>query len=137
MKDYSIVLFPKEIARRVYELSAHAAKERGDAKHVATQDNEALIAGFVKDAVEHLTRAVGVYHKGTTVGDDDVSIDFCMPANWSEGWLPERDAQAFAAFYAVAKWFEISGMDGAVFMAKAQESIGNIGYSLNRRMKPL
>lgn len=136
MKDYSIELDLTTMARVVYEITANVAKERGEAKHIATEDNASLITSFMRNATGLLNKAFGVYSKGYETADKIV-LHYSMPENWDIAWAPKKEAESFLAYYAVAKWYELSGGDSALYLARAEEALDNIGYSLNRRKKPL
>lgn len=137
MKNFKIELkIGDDVARYVYELTANVAKERGETKHIATEDNE-IIIGFIKSAAGILFRGLGSYAKEYNADDECVRFVICVPENWSEEWFPIHECKMFLANYSTAKWVELSGMDSSLFLARSQEALDNIGYSLDRRLKPL
>lgn len=132
MKEYSVALNLDSIAIDVYRLTANAAKERGDADHVATADNADMIRRFFAAAMPMLKIAFGRYF----LSSDDAVVKYSMPENWS---IDEKGVEEccteYMANYAAAKWFELSGT-GDRFIQAANDALESLNGFLNKRTKP-
>lgn len=133
MKEYSVDLNLSKRAEDVYRLTANAAKERGDADHVATEDNADMVNRLFAGAMPMLKMAFGRYF----VTSNNGVVTYCMPENWkvNEDAVAECCAE-FLANYGVAKWFELSGT-GDRFIQAANDALEGLNQFLNKRIKPI
>lgn len=137
MKEYAFTLeIDKDIRSQVYRLTANAAMERGDAVHVATEDNEDIIERFVVAALPVLRGAFGRYEaKVFLSGDVEVIVN--MPDNWNGSVDELRDlCRDFLVNMAVAGWFGLSG-SGENFVSAANVALSGIGLLMEKRLKPV
>lgn len=124
----SYVLDIKDVLTAVYRLTANAAVQRGDADHVATEDNKDMLNQFLEEGKGLLMNAFGRY--ATPTG-------YAMPSNW-----PDRSeevsslAKDFLANYVTAKWFELNGA-GDKFLATANTELESIKLLLIQRRRPI
>lgn len=130
MKSYSVLIDYEELCEVVYRITANAAKERGDALHVATEEDKDLIEGFFSAAMPALRTAFGKYLTGG-------SISYSMPENWSNDELTVGYCcTEYLVDVALARWFEMSGVANA-YMNAARGAIEALVLCLNKRKKPI
>ena len=73
MKSYEVNIVEKDIFDAVYNITANAAVQRGDAAHVATEDNKGILQEFLEKGKALVSAALGRYGNG---------LEYSMPANW-------------------------------------------------------
>jgi hypothetical protein len=130
MRSYSVLIDYPELCEVVYRITANAAKERGDALHVATEEDKDLIEGFFSAAMPALRTAFGKYLTGG-------SISYSMPENWSNDELTVGYCcTEYLVDVALARWFEMSGVANA-YMNAARGAIEALVLCLNKRKKPI
>lgn len=128
MKQYSISIKEENVLKEIYRLTANAAVQRGDAQHVATEDNKDILLRFIAEGARLLEKAIGRYSTGGT--------GYSMPENW-----PDRSSdidglsESFLVNYSIAKWYELNGT-GERFISSANEALEEIARILNKRIKP-
>ena len=132
MKQYEVSITEELVLKGVYQLTANAAVQRGDAQHVATVDNKNMLLQFLGEGKKSLEKAFGRYSVGV-VGD---KFYYSMPGEW-----PDRSAEVnslseiFLMNYAIAKWYELHGT-GDRFLSAANEALNEIIVMLGKRNKP-
>lgn len=134
MKVYSVNLDLEERAKDVYRLTANAAKERGDADHVATEDNAEMVNRILNAAMPMLKMAFGRFF----VSSSEENIKYSMPENWvADNEAVSECCAEYITNYAVAKWFELSGGTGDRFAQAANDALEAINLFLYKRVKPI
>lgn len=120
MKNYKVKIVEEDILDAVYNITANAAVQRGDAAHVATEDNKGILQEFLEKGKALVSAALGRYGNG---------LEYSMPANWDfEDEVNER-VNKFLVDYIVASWMGLA----AEIELPALELI----TILNKRNKPL
>lgn len=137
MKRYSISVGINDIATEVYRVTANAAVERGDAAHVATEDNEGMVERFVIAALPVLRGAIGRYDARVEYAGGNVEVDITLPDNW-RGTAEELKAACmeYLIHMAVAGWYELAGTADRNINA-ANVALSGLGIILDRRTKPV
>ena len=131
MKEVRADIKDSEVLVEVKRLSANAAQQRGDALHVATDDNDALLAGFFGEVQNEIVMVLSKYAK------EDSGIVFTLPDNWDsalEGVLKKRVKDAFV-FGVLAKWFLLA--NESVYSTMFKGCIDEIHEVLNKRIRPV
>ena len=124
------------VLKGVYQLTANAAVQRGDAQHVATVDNKDMLSQFIGEGKKLVEKALGRYSTGVKVEGGKELLGYSMPAEW-----PDRSAEitslaeVFLTNYVIAKWYELNGT-GDRFLNVANEALSEIGVLLGKRNKP-
>ena len=129
MNTYEVKIVKEDIFGAVYNITANAAVQRGDAQAVATEDNKDMLQQFKDEGFKLLEKALGRYYVGNG--------RYSMPSNWPN---LSADINALAekaiANYILAKWYELNGT-GDKYMAVFSEVLTNIANILNKREKPI
>lgn len=129
MKNYEVKIVEEDIFDAVYNITANAAVQRGDAQAVATEDNKDMLQQFKDEGFKLLEMVFGRYYVGNG--------RYSMPSNWPN---LSADINALAekamANYILAKWYELNGA-GDKYMAVFSEVLTNIANILNKRNKPI
>ena len=120
MKSYKVNIVEEDIFDAVYNITANAAAQRGDALHVATEDNKAILEEFLKKGKVLVAAALGRYGNG---------LKYSMPASWDfEDEVNER-VNKFLVDYIVASWMGLA--------AEIELPILELITILNKRKKPI
>lgn len=128
MTTYTVNILDSSICDRVYELTANAAVQRGDALRVATEDNEEMITRFITEGKKLLNKAFGRYAVGL--------LSYSMPSNWPDRSEEVKNlSESFLTHYSIAKWYELNGT-GERFLNDANEMLVEISNILGKRIKP-
>lgn len=128
MTEYTINIEDNDVLVRVYNQTANAALQRGDALHVATEDNKDIITQFITEGKKLLNKALGRYSSG--------SLTYLMPGNWpNRSSEVDEIAKSFLAHYSTAKWYELNGT-GDRFINDANEMLVELSNILGKRNKP-
>lgn len=120
MKTYKVEIEEVEICDAVYNITANAAAQRGDAAHVATEDNKGILEEFLEKGKVIVAAALGRYGNG---------LEYSMPDNWNYKDEIDERVNAFLVDYVVASWM---GLSEAV-----EVPILELMSILNKRNKPL
>ena len=120
MKTYNVEIEEAEICDAVYNITANAAAQRGDAAHVATEDNKDILEEFLEKGKVIVAAALGRYGNG---------LRYSMPDNWNYKDEIDERVNAFLVDYVVASWM---GLSEAV-----EVPILELMSILNKRNKPL
>lgn len=120
MKSYEVNIVEKDIFDAVYNITANAAAQRGDALRVATEDNKAILEEFLEKGKALVSAALGRYGNG---------LEYSMPANWD--WKEEVDERVnkFLADYVTASWYALT--------AEVELPVIELMSILNKRKKPI
>lgn len=119
----------QNVLKEVYQLTANAAVQRGDAQAVATVDDIDMLNVFIEDGKKLLEKALGRYSTG--------KLGYSMPENWKDRSVDINDhAHVFLKNYVLSKWYELNGT-GERFIAMANEALECIVLILNKREKPI
>lgn len=120
MKNYKVKIVEEDIFDAVYNITANAAAQRGDALHVATEDNKDILEEFLEKGKVLVAAALGRYGNG---------LEYSMPASWDfEDEVNER-VNKFLVDYIVASWMGLS--------AETQLPALELITILNKRKKPI
>ena len=120
MKSYEVNIVEEDIFDAVYNITANAAAQRGDALHVATEDNKGVLVEFLEKGKTVVATALGRYGNG---------LKYSMPESWDfEDEVNER-VNKFLVDYIVASWMGLA----AEIELPALELI----TILNKRKKPI
>lgn len=131
----TITISKEKISEAVYRLTANAEMERGDEAHIATEDNAAVVMGFVDDAAHLLSDVVSFYGDAITDGDS-VVVTLNMPSHWGGNTDVATDAiRVFLENYTIARWFELSGTADR-FNNAASAALVALKKVLDKRLKP-
>lgn len=129
MKQFFIEIDDNDVLKKVYQLTANAAVQRGDAQAVATEDNIDMLNVFIEDGKKLLEKALGRYSTG--------GLGYSMPENWKDRSEDiNGHADTFLKNYVLSKWYELNGT-GERFIAMANEALECIVLILNKREKPI
>ncbi len=129
MKQFFIEIDDNDVLEKVYQLTANAAVQRGDAQAVATEDNIDMLNVFIEDGKKLLEKALGRYSTG--------GLGYSMPENWKDRSEDiNGHADTFLKNYVLSKWYELNGT-GERFIAMANEALECIVLILNKREKPI
>lgn len=133
MRSYSVLIDYSELCVEVFRITANAAKERGDALHVATEEDKDLIESFFSAAMPALRTAFGRFLEGV----DDAGFKYLMPENWKVDEETVKECcNGFLVSIALAKWFELSGIANG-YVNAAQVAMEALRLCLNMRKKPI
>ena len=120
MNTYEVKIVEEDILDAVYNITANAAAQRGDALRVATEDNKGILEEFLEKGKRVVEAALGRYGNG---------LKYSMPASWDfEDEVNER-VNKFRVDYIVASWMGLA----SEIELPALELI----TILNKRNKPL
>lgn len=137
MKSYYLDIEADSVLEPVYRLTANAAQQRGDALHVATEDNKDMLLQFLGEATIRLEGIFGRYWVGLKTIDDKSVFVYSMPDNWPQKVNEVNGlVESFLANYVTAKWIELWGTAEG-FVNTANEVLGRIVELLNLRSKPI
>jgi hypothetical protein len=133
--EKTITIKKEDIAEAVYRLTANAEMERGDEAHIATEDNSAVVMGFINDAAHLLSDMVNVYGYAIA-NDENVVVSLNMPSHWGGKIEVAQDAaRVFLENYAIGRWFELSGTADR-FNNAASAALVTLKKVLDNRLKP-
>ena len=133
MRSYSVVINNSMLCEEVFRITANAAKERGDALHAATEEDKALIEGFIAGAMPVLRTAFGRFIDGAA----NVGIGYSMPENWKVDVVTvSYCCNEFLTNYALARWYELSGVANGCMNA-ANAALEALRLCLGKRVKPI
>lgn len=133
MKSYTVTIDKDALCVEVFRITANAAKERGDALHVATEEDKDLIEGFFSAAMPALRAGFGRFLEGV----DDSGFKYLMPENWKVDEETVKECcNGFLVSIALAKWFELSGIANG-YVNAAQVAMEALRICLNMRKKPI
>ena len=133
MRIYSVLFDYSALCDAVFRISANAAKERGDALHAATEEDKALIEGFIAGAMPALRTAFGRF----VDGEENGGIGYSMPENWKVDEVTVRYCcTEFLTNYALARWYELSGVANGCMNA-ANAALEALRLCLGKRVKPI
>lgn len=120
MKSYEVNIVEGDIFDAVYNITANAAAQRGDAAHVATEDNKIILEEFLEEGKVVVAAALGRYGNG---------LKYSMPDNWDYKKEVDEKVQAFLVDYVVARWMGLT--------AQVEMPVLDLMSILNKRNKPL
>lgn len=119
----------EEVLTEVMRISANAALQRGDAAHVATEDNEELLGAFFEEVKAEVVLLLSKY-----INSD---LAFSMPENWD--FSLEKTLKAIVksvlVYGVLAKWYALSG--DSVYGDMFSSTIEEILSILRKRVKPV
>lgn len=131
MKRIDVSIDKGAVLDDVKRLSANAAQQRGDALHVATEDNREVLDVFYTEVENEIVLLLPKYAKG-----GDMGISFDVPENWDSG-LEEglkRRVKDALLFGVLAKWYGLAGE--SVYTDMFVGVMNEIAGVLNKRVKP-
>lgn len=120
MKNYEVTINEEGIYTAVYNITANAAVQRGDAAHVATEDNKGVLKEFLEKGKAFIGPALGRYGSG---------LKYSMPASWSFKDEIDERVNAFLVDYVMASWVGL--------VAEVEKPVLELLSILNKRNKPL
>lgn len=120
MKSYKIQIVDDDIFDVVYNITANAALQRGDAAHVATEDQRKILVEFLTEGKEVVSAALGRYGNG---------LNYSMPDNWDYKDEIDKRVNAFLVDYVLTSWMGL--------VAQVEKPILELMSILNKRNKPL
>ena len=121
MKAYEVKIEKEKIYKAVYNITANAAQQRGDALHVATEDNINILEEFLEEGRAVVAAALGKYGNG--------GVKYSMPASWDFKEEVDEKAHAFLVGYIVARWMGLT--------AQVEIPVLELMSILNKRNKPI
>jgi hypothetical protein len=134
MKNYEVAIDKEKIYKAVYNITANAAAQRGDALRVATEDNDILLDEFLEKGKKLVEAALGRYGNGIEYPIENgvklpSVLKYSMPENWD--WKDELDERvnAFLADYITALWMGLT--------AEVTMPVLELMSILNKRKKPI
>jgi hypothetical protein len=134
MKNYEVAIDKEKIYKAVYNITANAAVQRGDAAHVATEDNKLILQEFLEKGKALVSAALGRYGNGIEYPIENgvklpSVLKYSMPENWD--WKDELDERvnAFLADYITALWMGLT--------AEVTMPVLELMSILNKRKKPI
>lgn len=104
----------------VYNVTANAAVQRGDALRVATDDNAEILDVFLDKGTVLVEMALGRYGKG---------LNYSMPDNWNFEDEINRKVHRFLVDFVVASWMGLT--------TEVQLPVLDLMPILNKREKPI
>lgn len=125
---FSIDIVLGNVLAEVKRISANAALQRGDAAHVATDDNDTLLEKFFAQVQNEMVASIKYAKKPT---------EFEVPANWDSSLkdsVQERVNDALI-YGVLAHWYSLSAE--SVYSQMFAGCIEEINVLLNRRVKPV
>ena len=120
MKSYKIQIVEDDIFDTVYNITANSAVQRGDAAHVATEDNKKILQEFLSEGKEVVSAALGRYGNG---------LDYSMPDNWDYRDEIDKRVNAFLVDYVLTSWMGL--------VAQVEKPVLELKQILNKRNKPI
>lgn len=120
MKNYKVKIVEEDILDAVYNITANAAAQRGDAAHVATEDNKEILQEFLTEGKEVVSAALGRYGNG---------LEYSMPANWDFEDEVNKRVNAFLVDYVLTSWMGLT--------AEVTMPVLELTSILNKRNKPI
>ena len=120
MKSYKIQIVEDDIFDTVYNITANAAVQRGDAARVSTEDNKAILQEFLTEGKEVVSAALGRYGNG---------LDYSMPDNWDYKDEIDKRVNAFLVDYVLTSWMGL--------VAQVEKPVLELKQILNKRNKPI
>lgn len=134
MKNHKVKIVEEDIFDAVYNITANAAAQRGDALRVATEDNKAILEEFLEMGKVLVAAALGRYGNGIEYPIEDgveqqSVLKYSMPASWGfEDEVNER-VNKFLVDYIVASWMGLT--------AEVTMPVLELTSILNKRNKPI
>ena len=131
MKEVKVTIDRESVLAGVQMITANAAAQRGDALHVATDDNGELLEGFYDEVLRELIALLSKYAKE---GD---GLVFSLPDNWDAELTPtlSKGVNDAVLFGVLAKWYSLAGE--SIYGSMFEGSIEEIVEVLNKRVKPV
>ena len=120
MKSHEVKISEEDVYSAVYNITANAAVQRGDAAHVATEDNRDILAEFLAEGEEKVAAALGRYGNG---------LKYSMPDNWDYKDEIDKRVNAFVVDYVLASWMGL--------VAQTEKPVLELMTILNKRNKPI
>lgn len=120
MKSYKIQIVEDDIFDTVYNITANAAVQRGDAAHVATEDNKGILQEFLEKGKALVSAALGRYGNG---------LEYSMPANWDFEDEVNKRVNSFLVDYVLTSWMGLT--------AEVTMPVLELTSILNKRNKPI
>lgn len=134
MKMFDVKIAYTDVATAVMMVTANAAQQRGDAAHIATEDNDSLLKLMFAEVGCEVSALLSKYASSTITTDADFS--FSLAENWDdalEDALKRRLKDVFV-YGVLARWYTLSG--DSVYGAMFQGGIDEIVKMVNKRVKP-
>ena len=120
MNTYEVKIVEEDILDAVYNITANAAVQRGDAAHVATGDNKGILQEFLKKGKALVSAALGRYGNG---------LEYSMPANWDFEDEVNKRVNSFLVDYVLTSWMGLT--------AEVTMPVLELTSILNKRNKPI
>lgn len=120
MNTYEVKIVEEDIFDAVYNITANAAAQRGDAAHVATEDNKGILQEFLEKGKALVSAALGRYGNG---------LEYSMPANWDFEDEINNRVNTFLIDYVLTSWMGLT--------AEVTMPVIELMSILNKRKKPL
>lgn len=130
MKRIDVSIDKGAVLDDVKRLSANAAQQRGDALHVATDDDAEVLDRFFERVEDEIVMFFAPYAKDGLV--------FCMPESWDDALTESLKRGLKNAFVSgvLSKWYLLAGVD-SVYLGMFAGSMEDIKRLLDSRKKPL